>query len=186
MRRRLWVYFPAFPTAPAGPVPRCLYSLPPVMTSPQAQGVGRRARLQICLLDSGSGFTLWAPPPAQRGSRARHPHLRVRHPSGGRGQASWYLRRWQGSQGLPLDCEVVQQFLSDFQPELGVSWRKGAKTGHSVSGTDPRPLASSSPSPPGASPTGISPGTRSALCAPPARSRCPGSASRPETSSPTA
>nr|KAF6429364.1 four and a half LIM domains 2 [Molossus molossus] len=43
-----------------------------------------------------------------------------------------------------------------------------------------------SPSPPGASPTGISPGTRSALCARPAGSRCPGSASRPETSLPTA
>uniref|UniRef100_A0A9L0J2S0 Four and a half LIM domains 2 n=1 Tax=Equus asinus TaxID=9793 RepID=A0A9L0J2S0_EQUAS len=43
-----------------------------------------------------------------------------------------------------------------------------------------------SPSPPGASRTGSSRGTGSASCAPPARSRCPGSASRPETSLPTA
>uniref|UniRef100_A0AAA9TFS6 Four and a half LIM domains 2 n=2 Tax=Bos TaxID=9903 RepID=A0AAA9TFS6_BOVIN len=43
-----------------------------------------------------------------------------------------------------------------------------------------------SPSPPGASRTGSSPGTASASCAPPARSRCRASASRPATSSPTA
>uniref|UniRef100_A0A8D0U9T2 Four and a half LIM domains 2 n=1 Tax=Sus scrofa TaxID=9823 RepID=A0A8D0U9T2_PIG len=47
-------------------------------------------------------------------------------------------------------------------------------------------FSAKSPSPAGASRTVSSPGTGSASCAPPARSHCPASASRPVTSSPTA
>uniref|UniRef100_A0A8C9BYU2 Four and a half LIM domains 2 n=1 Tax=Phocoena sinus TaxID=42100 RepID=A0A8C9BYU2_PHOSS len=47
-------------------------------------------------------------------------------------------------------------------------------------------FSAKSPSPAGASRTGSSPGTASASCAPPARSLCRASASRPATSSPTA
>uniref|UniRef100_A0A8C9AJ69 Four and a half LIM domains 2 n=1 Tax=Prolemur simus TaxID=1328070 RepID=A0A8C9AJ69_PROSS len=47
-------------------------------------------------------------------------------------------------------------------------------------------FSAKSPSPREGSRTGSSPGTRSALCAPPARSSCPGSASQLGTSLPTA